>query len=419
MPLSFLFSGFPLDLEPAPTWSAWVTLMVLMAGSSLLSGRRRSSLRALVQELRRMRLGDEPRQLLGRVLRAVGEILHVRHTILLFYDSEEEQLYRWDYRQGEAEPTPLEVPPHEVDFWITLDRREVAEALPAESPLCQRLEAQRILSVRFARGSHCGRLLVLDPKQMSAATLRGLQALAVELAPLIQQFFLLRRARALAIDEERSRIARDFHDGPLQTFLSIDLHLEFIRKLAERDPAGAAQQLEQLQLLVRNQAQEMRDLVEQMRPMDMEGTTLLGLLRGLVEQMARSGDISVQLLADSHRVQVPRRVSREVFQITRDAVANTRKHARASHIVIAVDAQAEELKLTIDDDGQGFNFSGSYTLEELDRLRVGPVSIKQRARQLGASLRLESHPGHGSRLLLRVPLASPKSSGVSEPGKTT
>ena len=366
-----------------------------------------------------MRLGEEPRQLLGRVLRAVSEILRVRHTILLFYDSEEEQLYRWDYRQGEAEPTPLEVPPHEVDFWITLDRREVAEALPAESPLCQRLEAQRILSVRFARGSHCGRLLVLDPKQMSAATLRGLQALAVELAPLIQQFFLLRRARALAIDEERSRIAHDFHDGPLQTFLSIDVHLEFIRKLLERDPAGAVQQLEQLQLLVRNQAQEMRDLVEQMRPMDMEGTTLLSLLRGLVEQMARSGDISVQLLADSHRVQVPRRVSREVFQIAREAVANTRKHARASHIVIAVDAQAEELKLTIDDDGQGFNFSGSYTLEELDRLRVGPVSIKQRARQLGASLRLESHPGHGSRLLLRVPLASPQSSGISGLGKTT
>ncbi len=398
MPLSFSLSGLLLDLAPAPTWSAWVTLMVLMAGSSPLSGRRRSSLGDLVQELRRMRLGDEPRQLLGRVLRAASEILRVRHTILLFYDSEEEQLYRWDYRQGEAEPTPLEVPPHEVDSWITLDRRELAEALPAESPLCQRLEAQRILSVRFARGSHCGRLLVLDPKQMSAATLRGLQALAVELAPLTQQFFLLRRARALAIDEERSRIAHDFHDGPLQTFLSIDVHLEFIRKLLERDPAGAVQQLEQLQLLVRNQAQEMRDLVE---------------------QMARSGDISVQLLADSHRVQVPRRVSREVFQITREAVANTRKHARASHIVIAVDAQAEELKLTIDDDGQGFNFSGSYTLEELDRLRVGPVSIKQRARQLGASLRLESHPGHGSRLLLRVPLASPKSSGVSEPGKTT
>ena len=285
-----------------------------------------------------------------------------------------------------------------MDSWITLDRREVAEALPAESPLCQRLEAQRILSVRFARGSHCGRLLVLDPKQMSVATLRSLQALAVELAPLIQQFFLLRRARSLAIDEERSRIAHDFHDGPLQTFLSIDVHLEFIRKLLERDSAAAAQQLEQLQLLARNQAQEMRDLVE---------------------QVARSGDISVQLVADSHRVEVPRRVSREVFQIAREAVANTRKHARASHIVIAVDAQAEVLKLTIDDDGEGFNFSGSYSLEELDRLRIGPISIKQRARQLGASLRLESHPGHGSRLLLRVPLASPKSSGSAEPGKTT
>ena len=333
-----------------------------------------------------MRLGEEPRQLLGRVLRATSEILRLRHTILLFYDSEEEQLYRWDYRQDEAEPTPLEVPPHEVDSWITLDRREVAETLPAEAPLCQRLGAQGILSVHFARGSHCGRLLVLDPQDTRPATLRRLQELAAEVAPLIQRFFMLRQARALAIDEERSRIARDFHDGPLQTFLSMDVHLEFIQKLLERDPAGAAQQLEQLQLLIRNQAREMRDLVEQMRPMDREGTTLLSLLRGLVEEVQRSRDLNIQLVADSHRVEVPRRVSREVFQIARAAVANTRKHARARHIVIAVDAQAEVLKLTIDDDGEGVNFSGSYSLEKLDRLRVGPVSIKQRARQLGASL---------------------------------
>lgn len=170
-------------------------------------------------------------------------------------------------------------------------------------------------------------------------------------------------------------------------------------------------------MVVRKQAREMRDLVEQMRPMDMEGTTLLSLLRGLVEEVQRSGDLSIQLVADSHRVEVPRRVSREVFQIVREAVANTRKHARAGHIVIAVDAEPEVLKLTLDDDGTGFNFSGTYSLEELDRLRLGPVSIKQRARQLGASLQLESNPGHGCRLLFRVPLAQSESSRTSGPGE--
>lgn len=391
-------------------------LLILIAAWYALSLQRRPSLENMIGELRNMRLEEEPRQVLGGVLRDLSEILRARRIILLFYDSEAEQLYCWNYRRRHVEPALSEVPPRELDSWITLERRDRRETLGPDAPLSQRLDAQQILSVRFARGAHCGRLLALDPEAARPDTLDDLQELTSQLAPLLEQFFTLRRVRALAIDEERRRIAHDFHDGPLQTFFSFDVHLEVVRKMLERDPQRAAQELEQLQTLVRAQGREMRELVQEMRPIDVEGTTLLALLRYLVEDLQKGGALSIKLLADSHRVDAPRRVAREVYQIVREAVTNARKHARASHIVIAVDAEADLLKLTIDDDGNGFNFSGSYSLEELDRLRVGPVSIKRRAHLLGANLRLESTPGHGARLLLQVPLKEPKIAPPTEAG---
>jgi signal transduction histidine kinase len=362
------------------------------------------SIEQLLGELRAMRLREEPGEVLARVLAGAGECLGAAQLVLLFYDSEGEQLHRWDWLAGQGKPAHSEVPPGQVNAWIALDRGEEAEILPADAPLGRQLGAQCLLSVRLPSGPNCQRLLAVDPAERQPRQLESLRLLAGELAPLVEQFFVLRRIRSQAIDEERNRIAQDFHDGPLQAFLGFEVQLHFVRKLLERDPAKAARELEQLQSLARKQGREMRDLLQEMRLIDLEGTTLLGVLRHLAQDLEKSGDIQIKLLADSHRVEAPRRVCREVFHIVREAVTNARKHGAATCVVISVDSDPEQLRLSIDDNGGGFSFPGRYTLEELNRLRLGPVSIKQRVQQLGGSLELESTPGHGSRLLLTVPL---------------
>jgi signal transduction histidine kinase len=397
------------------TWIAFavlsIALMALLLAVSLIHRQRRPSLTQITRELRSMHLGREPRLLLEWVLRSVARVLDAAQIILFYYDSETEQLYRWDFKRGDAQPALTEVPPRELDAWISMERSYRAELLGPDAPMTRRLGAKHVMSVRFAHGLHTGRLLVVDPRKTRYSDVRRLHTMAVHLGFLIEQFAMVRRVRIKTIDEERARIARDFHDGPLQTYLSMDLHLAFVRKLMESDPARAATELEQLRESARNQGRELRDVIQEMRPIDMDNTTLLGLLRSLVVDLQKSGDLAIQLVADSHFVDAPRRVSREVYQIVREAVTNARKHAQPRNVVIAIDAQPDELRLTIDDDGKGFAFSGSYGLEELDRLRVGPVSIKQRARQLGADLQLESNPGLGARLLLRVPLPHPREDG--------
>ena len=83
---------------------------------------------------------------------------------------------------------------------------------------------------------------------------------------------------------------------------------------------------------------------------------------------------------------------------------NVKKHANASHVVVKLEQDEAKVFLVVDDNGRGFSFSGRYTSEELDRLRLGPISIKERTRGMGGTLTVESNPGHGARLTVEIPL---------------
>ena len=93
----------------------------------------------------------------------------------------------------------------------------------------------------------------------------------------------------------------------------------------------------------------------------------------------------------------------EVLQIVREALNNVRKHSKASRVNLTLGVAGKTIEITVEDDGSGFPFSGSYSLEELELLRLGPRSIKRRIRTLGGDLTLESRPMHGAGLKIRIP----------------
>lgn len=384
----------------------WLSLPV----AGLVSGRRRrlSLLQQFVEALAAMRVGQDLGQTLAETLARVREILEARTALLFFYDAEAEQLYRWTSETAEAQASLSELPAVENVLWIDFASPEGLERLAGTHPLVQRLNARQAVAVGCTARGNCARLFLVDleddPGSKADSLLGRLGNLLFGLA---EHMFLLRHVRSRAIDEERARIAQDFHDGPLQTFFSFDMHLQFIRQILREDPQRAAEALESLQELARQQGRELRDLLQEMRPVDIEGATLMSVLRQVVETSRKSGDLSVRLLGGAHGLAVPRRICREIYQVLQEALNNARKHARAQHAVVSLEEGPGFFTLTIDDDGQGFNFSGRHTLEEMDRLRIGPVSIKQRARKMGADLAVESMPGHGARIILRVPLPRP------------
>jgi signal transduction histidine kinase len=206
-----------------------------------------------------------------------------------------------------------------------------------------------------------------------------------------------------AREAERERIAADFHDGPLQSFISFQMRLEIVRKLLGRDVEAAAAELSQLQELCRGQVGELRSFVRSMRPAD-EGGSLNASLSRMLDQFQRDTGISTTFAAGDFHDPAETEVSLELLQIVREALNNIQKHSGASRLALSISKNDRRLELTVEDNGGGFPFTGSFGLDELELLRLGPVSIKRRVRLVGGELHIESRPGKGATLQIRVPI---------------
>jgi len=207
-----------------------------------------------------------------------------------------------------------------------------------------------------------------------------------------------------AREAERQRIASDFHDGPLQSFISLQMRLEILRKLLERDFGAGMDDLRDLQEMAQQQVKELRAFVRSMRPPDMQGSNLYASARRICESFQKESGIPVSFVGGEGPLKFPEEMASEVIQMLREALHNVLKHAGATRVAVSLEREARTLELSVDDNGGGFRFSGVYSLDELELLRLGPASFQRRARALNADMTLESRPGRGAGLKLRVPI---------------
>jgi signal transduction histidine kinase len=213
-----------------------------------------------------------------------------------------------------------------------------------------------------------------------------------------------RKTADKARDMERQRIASDFHDGPLQSFISLQMRLEILRKLLERDFQAGMEDLRQLHALAQSQVRDLRAFLHSMRPVDVDGGNLMATARRTAEMFQKESGIPVAFSGTNTPVGLPREMTHEVLQMLREALHNVQKHAAASRVAVAMEKTERGLEISVDDNGHGFGFAGAYTLEDLELLRLGPASLKRRARSLNADMLLDSRPGRGAGLKFRVPL---------------
>ncbi|MCS7314572.1 MAG: sensor histidine kinase [Bryobacterales bacterium] len=203
--------------------------------------------------------------------------------------------------------------------------------------------------------------------------------------------------------EERQRIAGDFHDGPLQEFIGMQIQLDILRRLLERDRQAALEELRRLQELARRQVTELRSFLRGMRPQPVEGTDVVAFARRLAEDFQKDTGIPVRFSSSEVSLHTSPELCQEIMLILREALKNIQKHSHAGRVSVSIRRAGKDVELSVDDNGAGFGFSGTFTLEELELLELGPQSIKRRVRSLGGELVLESRPGQGSGLRIRIP----------------
>ena len=371
------------------------------------------------------------------VRQALGEIalhLECEQACLAIRDDELERLFVWKVNTADREPRgPETLPQSRADAFL-LDSLEVSMAWayrngngsgegfgwdrrsgerlriapPAESTR-QEFGAQSLLAATIeSDGRPAGRVLVLNPSRsrsrFSENDLRWLEQIVRHIGPPLENIFLLRSLRARAIEAERSRISRDLHDGILQTLLSLKIQLNVLRDKLAKKPDQACADLASLQKTVQQESEELRRMVTDLRPVRVESADMRELMTGFAERFRREHDLAVDLFIKDRDLRIPDRICRELFQIYRESLHNIKKHADATHVVVKLEQDETKVSLVVDDNGRGFSFSGRYASDELDRLRLGPISIKERARGVGGTLTVESNPGHGARLTVEIPL---------------
>ena len=178
-----------------------------------------------------------------------------------------------------------------------------------------------------------------------------------------------------------------------------------MRRKVPDQPEQAASGLSALEQTVRNESAELRRMVGDLRPLRVQSADLVDLMSGFAERFRNESELQLDLLVDAADLQAPDEVCRELFQIYREALNNIKKHARATHVVVKLTQSDSRVSLVVDDNGEGFSFAGKFSADELDRLRLGPISIKEHARTIGGVLTIESSPGHGARLTVEVTLS--------------
>lgn len=263
-----------------------------------------------------------------------------------------------------------------------------------------------VLSVSVYSGAEwSGQLFVFDPRRApyGEAGLRFLQSLCQQVAPSIYNVFLVGRLRSRAGAMERARVARELHDGVIQSLIGLEMHVDVLRREAEASGGDVADGLSRLQHVLRREVLNLRELMQQMKPLDLGPRQLLDFLAHTVDKFGRDAGITTQFVSSLREVSMRPRVCNEVARLVQEALVNARKHSGARNVLVRFDALDGNWRLVVDDDGRGFGFSGRLALNDLDAARKGPVVIKERVRALGGELVLESSSGRGSRLEITIP----------------
>ncbi len=365
------------------------------------------------------------------LLSELRKMFQCEDGLVVFHEVDLERLFVWRVREGETgRITPASVPaarrdaflldqPEATVCWKNMegpgdgfgwDRRDGArlKQLPrVPGPSRKEWGFRSLMAASFdMSGQPVGRILLANGKRRyEPQDLRRLERIVRHIGPQLENVFWLRHLRARAIESERGRISRDLHDGILQSLLSFQIQLDVLRRRLPEAGERVALELAALGQTLKNETEELRRIVTDMRPLRVQSADLVDLMQGFAERFRNETNIALDLLVDSAQLEAPDRVCRELFQIYREALHNIKKHARATHVVVKLSPGEDRVSLVVDDNGQGFSFAGRFTSEELDRLRLGPISIKERTRSLDGVLTVESNPGHGARLTVEIPLS--------------
>ncbi len=230
-----------------------------------------------------------------------------------------------------------------------------------------------------------------------------------------------------AQEQERRRLALELHDQSSQTLTALTLHAQVLEDLLASDeapaPALLRQQVAQVNRLAGRTMSELRHVAEQLRPAILDDMGLEAALCWLAEDVSKGTHLRAsvhvsaagegeghapRVFSSSERssARLPAEVETALFRIAQEGLTNAARHAQASQVDLKLIRTPEQVTLMICDDGRGFAPAAGAEEAAPQRAGLGLVGMQERARQLGGTLEITSHPDLGTVIQAIIPLAA-------------
>jgi signal transduction histidine kinase len=230
-----------------------------------------------------------------------------------------------------------------------------------------------------------------NAQQQSEALLAELQEAHKQLQTYAGQ------AEELAISEERNRLARELHDSVAQTLYGLTLQSEAAnRRLKEGKLDKVADDLVFFQASTQQTLQEIRLLIFELRPPELEEIGLAGALQERISNVERRSGISIELDFDELESLSPK-IEISLYRIALEALNNILKHARANRICLSVKNRQKSVWMEIEDDGLGFD------MDRQGQSGLGLQSMRERVSQMHGEIKIQSAPGQGTVITVEAP----------------
>ncbi len=216
-----------------------------------------------------------------------------------------------------------------------------------------------------------------------------------------------------AQEEERLAVARDLHDDIGQALTGLVMQLGSARSLLPRSAKAARDILEQAEALTQEVMERTRAMIHELRPQVLDDLGLIPALQRIGDDFQRSTGVQVEVRMSSFPQRLPPAAEVAVFRIVQEALTNVRKHAQARHVRIELAKHGQEVLLSVQDDGIGFEKhtsrprdSGDVVIGEGYRIPAGHyglIGIQERAKMLAGKFQISTSPGHGTTIRVILP----------------
>lgn len=263
-----------------------------------------------------------------------------------------------------------------------------------------------VLSIPVVSESVRGRMFLCKPRVAAEAALALAEPLGVLIGQRLEASMQIRTAVRDAVEQDRTRVARDLHDGLLQSFTGVVLQLETIHNLIDEAPDDARKMITDTQGIIMADQRELRRFVEQLRPRGprREATfDFTARLEDLRLRFANQWKIRVAFDVESVDPLVSTFLGQETFRLIHEAVTNSAKHGGASDVRVRLRTVGSEMQIQVADNGTGFPFHGRLTMDQMRETASAPRVLAERVASLNGSLTVDSTE-NGATVSISVPL---------------